>query len=398
LPTPQQIQFVAQEIPLAYLTVTKAGALALVISGQHLEVVWSELDDKLINEWLIQKDGEKVVGGYLPGEFGNTLWLNASLKIILPTLGAKLIGQLAMQLRTLGAKEITLIPTGLLSLFPIHAATYQYNGKSQCLLDEFTVHYTPSVQAQLAAQIQLPTKTSHQLTGVGNPLPNPNPLKFGQIELEEIALQFGKESKVLCGEAASKTELLRSMPEAGYLHFSCHGNFNPTEPLQSMLSLAGDDVLTLDEILLQMPFTHARLAVLSACQTALTDFKRLPDEAIGFPAGFMQAGVPGIVGTLWSVNDLSTALLMVKFYTLHLKDGLAPAHALCNAQLWLRDITNAELSELFDFYRQQSADRPHMRMIYTMAQTKFREYTLAEPNERPFASPYYWAPFVLYGL
>jgi len=46
--------------------------------------------------------------------------------------------------------------------------------------------------------------------------------------------------------------------------------------------------------------------VLSACQTAIQDFSNLPDEAIGLPAGLTQAGVPSVLGTLWSVNDAST--------------------------------------------------------------------------------------------
>ena len=59
----------------------------------------------------------------------------------------------------------------------------------------------------------------------------------------------------------------------------------------------------------------------SACQTAMTEGKRLPDEFLGFPSGFLQAGVPGVVGSFWPVEDLSTSLLMNKFYELHLGDS-----------------------------------------------------------------------------
>ena len=83
--------------------------------------------------------------------------------------------------------------------------------------------------------------------------------------------------------------------------------------------------------------------MLSACQTAVQDFRALPDEAIGLPAGLTQAGVPAVVGMLWSVDDASTALLMVRFYEFLLQDRLPPPVALRHAELWLRDITNAEL-------------------------------------------------------
>ena len=114
--------------------------------------------------------------------------------------------------------------------------------------------------------------------------------------------------------------------------------------------------------------------------------------------------MPGVVGSLWPVNDLSTALLMVKFYEYHLRGDartgegpLPPASALRKAQLWLRDVTNAELSELFDMYR-QATPNSSTRMAYELAQERFREHTLRDPNERPFAHPYYWAAFAFYGV
>src|SRR5205814_10090103 len=85
-----------------------------------------------------------------------------------------------------------------------------------------------------------------------------------------------------------------------------------------------------------------RLAVLSACQTAIRDFNRLPDAAIGLPAGLLQAGVAGVVATLWPVDDRSTAMVMVKFYENYVKSGQL-AESLREAQRWLRDATNGEL-------------------------------------------------------
>ena len=48
--------------------------------------------------------------------------------------------------------------------------------------------------------------------------------------------------------------------------------------------------------------------------------------------------------TLWHVNDAATALLIAKFYELHLGEKLALPVALKRAQVWLRQATNAELS------------------------------------------------------
>jgi CHAT domain-containing protein len=115
---------------------------------------------------------------------------------------------------------------------------------------------------------------------------------------------------------------------------------------------------------------------------AVTDFARLLEDAIGFLAGLLQAGVPGVVGTLWPVNDLSTALLMIKFYEYHLcgdaragEGPMPPASALRKAQLWLKEATNADLAEVLP--------------------SPFEYAT--KKQEKPFTHPYHWAPFVFHG-
>jgi CHAT domain-containing protein len=145
--------------------------------------------------------------------------------------------------------------------------------------------------------------------------------------------------------------------------------------------------LTLREILTLDAFRDSRMAVLSACQTALTDFLRSTDEAIGLPAGFLMAGVTGVVGTLWSVHDRSTALTMTRFYELQLRGGpkgttLPPASALCQAQRWLRDLTQEEM----DRYLLSHPSLGRSAALPPLA-----------PHARPFSDPFYWAAFVFVG-
>ncbi len=78
---------------------------------------------------------------------------------------------------------------------------------------------------------------------------------------------------------------------------------------------------------------------------------------------------------------------------------MLPARALRRAQLWLRDVTNAELGERFKVYKQTAPDAPDSsRMAYALAREMFVKHTLRDPHERPFAHPYYWAPFAFYGV
>ena len=96
-----------------------------------------------------------------------------------------------------------------------------------------------------------------------------------------------------------------------------------------------------------LDLSSQQLAVLSACQTGITEFERVPDEVIGLPAGFLQAGVPGVVATLWPVSDRSTAVLAAEFYRLLLAERQDPATALRGARRFLRDATARDLAEWF---------------------------------------------------
>ncbi len=62
------------------------------------------------------------------------------------------------------------------------------------------------------------------------------------------------------------------------------------------------------------------------------------------PGTFTALGAAGVLGTLWPVSDAATALLIAKFYELHMGQGLPPPTALYRAQAWLREATNADLA------------------------------------------------------
>jgi CHAT domain-containing protein len=311
------------------------------------------------------------------------------LNDVLPLLGVKVMQPVAETLKSLGVSSVTLIPTGRLALFPLHAAEYRVDGQVRRFMDEFTVTYTPSARALGSCRetFAAVAEDSPTLLGVGNPLPLPEEkyrsLVFAKPEMEEIAQLFGEGSTLLYEQQATREALDVRLGQTTYLHLSCHGTFNPDKPLESGVVLSNGEMLTLRDLLGGQRLRGIRLVVLSACQTAITDFHDLPEEAIGLPAGIMQAGVPGVVGTLWPVDDRATAPLMIKFYEYHLKGDasagtgpLHPAVALQRAQLWLKEATNGDLAEVlpnpFEFAMQR--------------------------QDKPFAHPYYWAPFVFYGV
>jgi CHAT domain-containing protein len=380
--------------PLVYLLTTIHGSLALMVPPTPETSLISEtsaafhiwLDDFKEDDLsyiLYDQDGEKrYLHGALLGEIET---LSQVLNEVGLNLHNKLLASVAGHLQASGYENAILIPAGLLNLLPLHALT----------ADSMIFTLTPSARALQSALklVQERKNLSPTLFGVGNPLPNPQPLSFARLEVAEIVPLFGDKHRALYEEQATREAVIEAAHGATYLHFSCHGAFNPNQPLDSAFYLAGDDTLTLHDLLDgRLDLSSARLAVLSACQTGITDFQNVPDEAIGFPTGFLQAGVPGVISTLWPVDEISTALLMMHFYRQHLEDGLPAAQALRQAQLWLQDVTAGELTD--HFARKRRERRPN----YEQVSAAWRRFAAMQPEEQPFAHPYYWAAFTFTGV
>jgi CHAT domain-containing protein len=195
----------------------------------------------------------------------------------------------------------------------------------------------------------------------------------------QAAIATFPHATVLPDKQATREAVLAALLYVNVLHCSCHGNANLTEPLTSGLQMTGDGeaaILTLKD-LLDLRLTESgtggiHLAVLSACETGLQGIG-LADEAISLPTGLLQAGVAGVVASLWSVSERSTMMLLVKFYDLWRNQGLDSSLALHQAQHWLRDSTDGEKADYFRFH---TLDR----------------------KARSYAHPYYWGAFSYVGV
>ncbi|NES17923.1 MAG: CHAT domain-containing protein [Symploca sp. SIO3E6] len=303
--------------------------------------------------------------------------------------------------------QLTLIPHRFLHLLPLHALPLAGNSS---LFERFPqgVSYAPSCQLLQLAQTRERPEFTH-LFAVQNPSNSGQPLSYADVEVEAIQNYFDTSNvfkqKIATKEAIDET----SLNTVHCAHFSCHGYFNTSQPRQSALILANAELnaaptqpdtenylslenggvldlnkcLTLDKIF-TLSLDKCRLVTLSACETGLIDFRNTSDEYIGLPSGFLYAGAAIVVSSLWTVNDLSTAFLMIRFYQ-NLKDGLAGALALNQAQLWLRDLTKGDLERWIE--ESSLPLKPAVRISLR------RRLHKLEDGAKPFASPFYWAAF-----
>jgi CHAT domain-containing protein len=165
-------------------------------------------------------------------------------------------------------------------------------------------------------------------------------LLFSRDEAEAITTVTPALStlKALDFEANRKLVLGDELKQYRVIHFATHGLLDSKHPELSGLVLSlvdesgkpQDGFLRLHEIYnLRL---NADLVVLSACQTALgREVKR--EGLIGLTRGFMYAGSPRVMASLWQVDDAATATLMKHFYRGISQEKLSAAAALRASQI-----------------------------------------------------------------
>jgi len=185
-------------------------------------------------------------------------------------------------------------------------------------------------------------------------------LPFTRREAEAIASLLPEHPMMALDFAANKETILgRGLGEYETVHFATHAFVHSEHPELSGLVLSlfnkngerQDGFLRLNEIY-NLHLTAKRV-VLSACQTALGKQIR-GDGLIGLTRGFMYAGASQVIATLWQVDDAASFEFMKLFY-----DEMLVHHR-----------------------RAPSALRAAQEKMAARAAWK---------------SPFYWAPFVVYG-
>ena len=167
------------------------------------------------------------------------------------------------------------------------------------------------------------------------------------LEEAETLKQLLPNARLFVGEEAGADLLRKYGPTARRIHIAAHGVFRSDNPMFSSI-LLGDSWLSLVDIFsLRL---GADLTTLSACETGMSALYE-GDELLGLTRGFLYAGTPSLLVSLWRVNDKSTTQLMKRFYE-GLEAGLSKPKALQQASIAVKE------------------SHPH---------------------------PYYWSPFVLMG-
>jgi CHAT domain-containing protein len=403
--------------PLVQVATTVKGTVAVLsrvtekseVQTETLEIGFTSGD----LDMLMYGSGEDQ--GWLDGlsrqSQDSVAWLNwqALVERVSMRLGTSLMRPLVEWIAA-SHDRCTLITHGRLSLLPLHVAAWPTSSGTACVLDILDVAFAPSVRLLAQARENFARTRVLDLVAVVDPRPTTKaPIPCAKLEVDVVAPRFTRKwgpaymgARVCDGDSATRyfVQSCLNGEYAKVVHVACHAITDIAMPKRSGIVLSEDERLTASD-LLRVRRSTGRLAVLSCCETALTDQSQ-PEEALSFPATFLGCGFAGVIGSLWEVEDASTALLMIRFYEEWFDNGMHPSAALRSAQRWL---SNASRREIGEYLSDERLPWYHGR-ISSGEQTALRDAWAGLRNmlpdtpasERPFSSLVYWGAFLAFGV
>lgn len=293
-------------------------------------------------------------------------------------------------LRELNVLRVMMIPDANLHSLPLAVGLMNETNAP-------AVMFAPSLflYKQCAQWLREREPRENTLMLVANPTQDLDAAKLEARLLRELFAVHDEMTFALHETQATQQNVLRTSRVGNFWHFAGHARYMWQNPTLSGLSLANGETLPLYWIPMWMDLRATRLATLSACETAMTPARDPAQEFAGLFSSFLIAGVPTVLASLYPVENISTALLMHRFYQYHLGDpreNIAPRppdDALREAQTWLRELTYAELKAYLVPKLDDSLEEVWVDLLGLEKRV--------QANERPFENPYFWAGFVLAG-
>jgi CHAT domain-containing protein len=243
-----------------------------------------------------------------------------------------------------------LVPHDVLHYLPLHALKVE----GKYLIERNPVLYTPS--ASVLKYCQAKRKGRRETALVLGDSDAERPLPYAYVEALKVAETFGSESYLgqVARRSLVKEKLENERDAIDILHFACHGYFHPFQALKSGILMAPEpdqqEQTEFETTLHGLPVNRyltaeeffgmemrADLVTLSACESGVNQL-RPGDELFGLMRALIYAGTPSVVMSLWAVDEISSSILMDKFYEA-LKNEKTKVEALQSAQLDVKNMT-----------------------------------------------------------
>ena len=276
------------------------------------------------------------------------------------------------KLKNQGIESLLIIPDGYLNYLPFELLPppegAAINPKIPFLINDFTIRYHYAARLVnffrgIRKQNGLTTEFygfAPSFNRKSNPLLTTRSAENIEISSELQDLPQAR-AEVLYGanlmngrsfmeDEATEENFKEAIKKAGIIHLASHAIINDEDPMYSKIVFANgtgdkEDGLLYTYELYNMDM-NAQLACLSACNTGFGNLQS-GEGVVSLARGFMYAGVPNVMMSLWSVPDISTAEIMKAFYE-EIDQGKGKADALRAAKL--KYLHNADANTSNPYY------------------------------------------------
>ena len=392
-----------------YTTDNKTHIFILRKTGSELFTI-SDQGKEELTLWL----GENWLLPYAERHTGE--WLEQMPKVLAELSDRLQLNDLIEQYLT-DITDLILIPHLLLHQIPFAALPLS---ETEVLGDRFTLRYAPGCQVLKICRDRQQKTTPAATPTYGIVENATNDLPCSAYEGQQLAKTFAvPRSRHLQGTDATVIAYRQLLENCTSVVSTHHAQHRLDNPLESHLLLGNGDRVTLGQLLLPTwRFPELDEVFLSCCETSFTFTRALVDDVLTLGTGFLCAGANSVIGTLWSVDDLATALFSLQYHH-HRQTGSDRPTALRQAQNHLRQLTGevfhtqyapalkqhleGEFNRLCDLLDQAEAEGDSDRakaLEGAAAKTEKILANLKEYGQRdyPFAQPFYWAGFTCQGL
>ena len=237
--------------------------------------------------------------------------------------------ELEAELARINPSALVFINDGILRNVPMSAL---HDGQ-QFLIEKYAISNSLGLNLQLKETNSTDKKVL--AFGLSSKTQNFPPLPYVTEELDRIKSLTSKNKQFLDEEfTADNFSQETSYTNFSTLHLATHGWFSGSlessflQAYQSKISLSELET-TLIQHNLNFPHNLLELLILSACDTATNNTR----ATLGMSGVAIRAGVNNVLGSLWSLQDRQTVLLISEFYRHWIDLNSSKAESLRQAQL-----------------------------------------------------------------
>lgn len=168
--------------------------------------------------------------------------------------------------------------------------------------------------------------------------------------------------------------------------FACHGEYHSDNLDASKLRLTNDEKGSVEfsQVFSELDLRGCRSVIMGACESGLARAD-ISAEYLGLPTAMLSSGAQYVIGALWTLPQLATAVLVPQYLELLHGEPIDVCDALCRVQ---RETMAMTKDKVASFFQQVMGSDPNLNVVLQDIEAR---------EEHPFAHPYQWAGLQVVG-